>query len=300
MIVVGDLHIKNSEPHMKAIGKLFDYLEVNYPNENMMLLGDVFDSTGVPFNVVTYFIERTKKFGKHWYIISGNHDESVLKKNILEPLSHLEHITVFFEKTEIDIDGLDCLMLPYVHKAKEVYADIEWQGSVCFLHVTNIEDQWLDEGVNTDKINALQIFGHTHTHKEYPNKIILGVTLPTRNGEVSNRILFIDEKTKEHKYIDKDFSEFLSYETIEYGNFPVNKNNILNVIKAPSVPSVHSMYKDYYIREEGIELLIDEAQYEGESVFEFDSADNKKSFVEYGKEKGIRNEIVEKGLEYLV
>lgn len=50
------------------------------------------------------------------------------------------------------------------------------------------------------------------------------------------------------------------------------------------------MYKEYYIREEEIELLIDETQYEGDNVFEFSAEDNKKSFVDYGKEKGIRKE----------
>lgn len=284
---------------MEAIRKLFAFLEENYNDEIIVQLGDSFDSTGLHYDLIEEFINQTKKIGKHWFIIKGNHDESYVRGGILQPLKHYDHFTIINEKTELEIEGMKCLFLPYTHKAKEEYENIQWKGSACFLHVTNKEDEFASEGIETKSIDALQIFGHTHTHKEYTlkngnHKIIAGVPLPTRNGETVNNLIQITNEGM--KYINHGID--FGYEDIEYGSFPKNKDNILNVKKAPSVVSVCEMYKDYYIRTEGIELLLDSETENGET-FTFDVTNIKQSYIDYGKEKAVNTKVIDRGVNYL-
>lgn len=296
MLVVGDLHVKSSEPHLKAIRELFNFIEKKYNNEIIVQLGDFFDTSAIHHGIVEEFIDRTKKVGKHWYILTGNHDKSYIKGNILLPLKHYDHLTVIEEKTELLIENSSCLFLPYVHNAKEVYKDIKWSGDFCFAHITNEEDAFGEEGVNTDKIDAFQIFGHTHTYKKYKDeKIVLGVSLPTRNGEIANRLLHIKSKI-DVQMIDHNIN--FTYEDINYGKFPENKNNILNVKNAPSIVSVHEMYKEYYIRDEGIEVKLSDDNAE-ETSFTFEKGDIKETFGLYGKETSLDKSIIDCGIEYM-
>lgn len=299
--VIGDLHIKPSEPHLKAVRKLFDFLNVVVTKDDSIIqLGDFFDSSSVHHSLVYDLIDRTKKIGKHWYILRGNHDQSVIRGNILLPFDHFDHISIFETPEYLEIEGKLCYMLPYMKNAKEQIENISWTGDYAFFHLTNPEDEFVSgEGINTDNIEAFQVFGHTHIHKKYKtsrgyHKVVLGTPLCTRQGEQNNSILKISDTKIE--YLDHGIT--FAYEDIDYGSFPVSKDNIINVKKAPSVKSVYDMYKDYYIREEGIELLIDETI--GEETFSFHAGNIKESFVSYSKEKSIRDELVKKGLEYLV
>lgn len=299
--VIGDLHIKPSEPHLKAVRKLFDFLNmVVTKDDSIVQLGDFFDSSSVHHSIVHEFIDRTKKIGKHWYILRGNHDQSVIRGNILLPFDHFDHISVFELEDIVEIEGQKCYMFPYMKNAKEQIENISWTGDYAFFHLTNPEDEFVaGEGINTDNIEAYQFFGHTHTKKRYLTskgykKNVVGVPICTRNGEQNNSI---------YKIINGEVEEIIhnisfAYEDIDYGTFPVSKDNIINVKKVPSVKSVYDMYKDYYIREEGIELLIDETI--GEETFSFHAGNIKESFVSYSKEKSIRDELVKKGLEYLL
>jgi len=250
MICISDLHIKNKEPFYSATKQFLNYVADTYPDDEVVQLGDLFDASTVHSSVMYEVITILKRF-KKFHTISGNHDQSRRSGNLLLPLDHHDNIIVYDKMTEVEIEGHKCLMLPYIHNAKEEYEKVEWSGSYMFGHFTNEEDAFGDEGVNTDKINACQIFGHTHTFATYsPHKIVLGVNLPTRNGEINNPFLRI---TKTFDFFSAPL--IFEYQTIKYGEFPENKNNILNITDAPSYISVYEMYKDYHIRKEGIEIL---------------------------------------------
>lgn len=291
MVVISDLHIKSSEPHLNAIRELFDFIEKNYDDEVIVQLGDFFDTSAIHHGIVEEFIDRTKRVGKHWYILTGNHDKSYIKGNILSPLKHYDHLTVVEDKTELRIEGCSCLFLPYVHNAKEVYKDLSWSGDFCFAHITNEEDAFADEGVNTDKIDAFQVFGHTHTYKKYKDgKIVLGVPLPTRNGELVNKLMCIKSKI-DVQMIDHNVT--FSYQDINYNEFPENKNNILNVKLAPSRDLVYEVYKGYYIRNEGIELLRTEDNISNDIRKEFEESNTVEKFITWSEEKQLTKEVKE-------
>lgn len=295
MVIISDLHIKSKEPYYSSIKQFLNYILEHYPDEDVIQLGDLFDSSTAHSNTIYEIVGILKKF-KKIYILQGNHDISRRSGLITEPFKHYDNIVVYDKMTEVEIEGFKCLMLPWIYNAKEIYEQVEWFGDYMFGHVTNIEDQFGDEGINTDKIKAYQVFGHTHTARYInDNKTVMGVQIPSRNGEVPCDFLHVD-KTNKKEFIS--VPKYFEFETIEYGKFPKNKNNILNIKKAPSYQSVYDMYKDYYVRKEGIEILRTENDADIIDK-EFESGNIIDRFARYAKEKEVSKEIFECANRYL-
>lgn len=265
MIIVGDVHSKNKEPYRSAINNFFEWLIENYKNEIVVLLGDLFDSSS-PHAEVEEEIARYLVQLKKVVILKGNHDESKKSGNTLLPLNAHANITVFSEQAEIEIEGYKCLILPYTYDKR--YEEIEWSGDFCFLHMTDLKNQFGEEGIDLSKIKATKIWGHTHTPMKYDDNVIIGVPVKTRNLEKDNSIIKIDGD-KNIQYIEHP--SYFDFEKIKYGNFPENKNNILNIYDAPSMQAVRETYKDYYIRDEGVEIL----RSKDTSVFSISAKDTK-------------------------
>ena len=249
MIVIGDIHAKYKEPYLSATYNFFDWLLDNYRDENIIQVGDLFD-TASPHAEVEYRIADYITQFRSFHILSGNHDQNRRVSNTLLPLQVHDKVFVYTEKTEVTIEGHSILMLPYVENKS--YEEIKWEGQYCFLHMTDLQNQFASEGIDTSKIKATKIWGHTHTYSAYDDNIIIGVPTKTRHGESDNKVIEITENGNIN-YIDHP--SYFEFETLAYGKFPENKNNILNIVEAPSRQAVFETYKDYYIREEGIEVL---------------------------------------------
>lgn len=295
MVVISDLHTKRVQPYYDSVISFLNWLYEKYPDEEIVQLGDIFDSSSVHHSVMHTIVGVLKKF-KRFHILGGNHDVSRRSGLITEPLKHHDNIFVYDSYKEVEIEGHKCLMLPWVHNAKEIYEKIEWSGNYMFAHITNIEDQFGNEGVDTSKIKACQMFGHIHTSR-YINddKIVLGIQIPTRHGELSNNFIRISKDNKKEFVTPPVYFE---YQTLNYGEFPENKNNILNVINAPSVPAVWEKYKDYFIRRDGIQVLRTENESELKDVV-FESGNIIDKFNRYATEKSIPLEIVSCANQYL-
>lgn len=288
MLIIGDIHAKNKQPHWMFIQKMFEELITTYKEEVLVLLGDVFDTSSPVAEIEEAIANYLVQF-KEVHIVSGNHDQSKRLGNTLLPLRVHENIHVYTDKTEVVIDGKKCLILPYKDSYRE-YESIEWKGDYCFLHVTNVEDAFSDEGVSLKGIDAVQIYGHTHTHKVYDkNKIVLGVPLPTRNLEVPNSVIVTS--TSGYEFVNLETSFY--YETVSYGEFPINKSNIINVVNAPSRDSVFDKYKDYWIREEGIQILRNENDLQVEEFTSFENGNILDKFAIFSKENEISKEVTE-------
>lgn len=294
MIVhINDLHIKNKQPYLDANRELFKWLIDNYKNETLIIGGDLWDTSSPFAENEAEFIGYIKQF-KSVIINLGNHDTSRRAGNSLLHLKHHSNIQVIIDKTDLELEGNKCLFLPFIYNMKEEYDNIEWTGDYCFIHGENIEDSFGDSGLTLSKIKAKQIFSHIHIKKEYGNKYVPGVANPSRNGEFNNPILIINNGNIEWA----NHPVYFEFETIEYGKFPENKNNILNIKKAPSYQSVYDMYKDYYVRKEGIEIL----RTENDATIvdkEFESGNIIDRFARYAKEKEVSKEIFECANQYL-
>jgi predicted phosphodiesterase len=295
MIIISDLHIKNSEAHLYGIREFFKWLIENYKNEVVVQLGDTWDSSSPHADLETEFIGYFKQF-KEWHTIQGNHDTSFRLGSAIKHLQHHNNIFVYTEKTEVMIDNHLCLMLPWKFNCKEEYEKIEWRGTFCFAHVTNKEDAFANEFVDLSKIHSFKIYGHTHTQRYLQDGLVVGVPLPTRNLETVGSILQTVPNSDRLTFIK--VPSFFEYETLEYGKFPENKHNILNIINAPSKQSVFDTYKGYHIRNEGISVL--RTENDSENVMQsFEAGNIKDKFNIYSKENNIPKEIVDCGNKYL-
>jgi hypothetical protein len=204
---------------------------------------------------------------------------------------------------EINLDGNKLLCFPYkLSSMKEEYENYKSDEKIDFVitHITPPECAFADEGIQLNIDCKKYIHGHTHERTRFKDKynrehFVIGVPLPTRNGEKCNSILKInDDKSIE----EIEVPEFLKIENIEYGNLPENKDWIYNIKNAPSFQSVNDMYKDYYIRKEGITIKREESEIE----FEISEKENKslqEEFKVYSVEKGLSKEVINCCYDYL-
>ena len=296
ILVIGDMHLKNKEPYFTAQKEFLNWVDEKYPKHELLFLGDVFDTSSPAWNVFETFKSFISNRKGNVHILEGNHDKSAQKGSAVQNLQiGIDNVYVYTERQEIVIDGKKCLVCPYTYD-KSIYEDFSWNGDYCFLHLTNKEDAFGDEWVNTEGIKATQIFGHTHTFREVnKNKIVLGVPVPTRNLEINNNIIEITDSG--YSYIKHP--EYFNFEDIKYGDFPDNKNNILNIKDAPSIMSVYDMYKDYYVRYEGITFITDEEK-DDSDVFDFNSDNLEISWKDYTniKEHNVSNDVNNTALKY--
>lgn len=296
MIVISDLHIKKIEPFYSSIKQFLNYIADTYPEDEVVQLGDLFDTSTMHSNVIYEIINILKRF-KKIHILQGNHDISRRMGLITQPLNHYDNIIVYDKMAEVEIEGFTCLMLPWVYNAKELYEQIKWIGNYCFAHVTNMEDSFNGEYVDLSKVEACRIYGHTHTKRDLnENGYVMGVNIPTRNLEISNPFIRIEREEDIFEFIESP--KYFEYQSLNYGEFPENKNNILNIKNAPSYPSVYETYKDYYIRKEGIEILRTENDVNIETT-NFEAGNIVDKFNKYSKDKEISKEINNCAIRYL-
>lgn len=303
IIVISDLHIKNKEPYLSSIEKFLQYIYEKYPNNEIIQLGDLFDASTIHADILYDILSLLKKF-KKFHILTGNHDASYRLGSILKPLKHYNNLIIYDDITEVEIKGKKCLMLPFLYSnRKERIEKIEGNFDYIFTHLEHQQIAFDKENSIDFNKNLKGTFIHGHIHyisqeRDYIDKnnnqhYILGCPIPTRHLEdkQEHRIAIIDEKINFEKA-----PFYFKYENINYGIYPESKNNILNIKNAPSVQDVLTFYKDYYIREDGIELKLSE---NSEQTLSFDSSDLKIQFEEFCKEENIDKELKNFTLGYL-
>jgi len=298
LIVIGDIHLKNKEPFLSASKKFLNWLSENYNEEDMIFLGDCFDSSSPLWEVYKVFKEFLMNRKALTYILNGNHDKSKNRGCSLSSFNLLDNVTVFEEEEECQIDILNCMLLPFKYNYRE-YAELEGKYDYIFSHIVPIKAQFSSEGIKFKTLHGIFIHGHTHIFKEkdyldeYGNKhIILGVPISTRHAEDQHhQIIEINyDRNKTLEYIDVPF--YFKHETVSYGEVPESKENIINVIDAPNKKLVFEKYKEYYIREAGIKLLRTENT-QGTFKQEFESANILQKFQKYSADKNLSKEVSE-------
>jgi len=302
IVVVGDIHAKNKEPYRSSINNFFAWLIENYKDQIIVLLGDLFDSSTPHADIEEEIVKSLVQF-KKVYILTGNHDTSRKAGNTLKPLIHHHNIIIIEDREEIEIENTKCLFLPHKHTdIKQEYEEVNYkQGEIdiVFSHITHPKESFGNEGMDIKNINASKfIYGHTHTQNIHGKHIILGVPLPSRHLEHNQvgRIMKIDS-VDNYKFID--VPEFFTFEDVPFGETPKNKNNILNVLNAPSIQSVYAKYPGYYIREEGITIHRDKIEFAELMDSNNENKSLSQEFIEYARDKEIDKDIQDCCLQYL-
>lgn len=295
MIIIGDIQIQNDSAHLFGTRSLFKWLLENYKDEVIIQVGDFWNESRPNNYIENEFIGYLKQFKNGFHILTGNHDIGEISGNSLSHLKHHNNIFIYENLETPIIDGFKCLMIPYNKNMKELYDEISFSGDICFIHGEPAEVSYNQQGLSLKYLETLQIFGHIHQAKKINDKkIIIGCVVPNACNEINNPIIQIDKNGI--KYIEHPI--WFEYETLEYGQFPKNKNNILNIKNAPSMSSVYETYKDYYIREEGVEIKQSE-EFQNINEFIFESNNLTQKFINFIKESAIPESITNCCIKYL-
>lgn len=309
MLIISDIHLKEKMPYRAAIENFFKWVDTIYPDENIIFLGDVWDSSSPTWNIFSLFTNFASNSRHAIYVLEGNHTYSKRKGTVLNGLYDFANINTIIESCVKEIEGNKCLFLPYLQVDNKNYYENEFKidennFDFIFTHLSPKESSWGNEGIDFDKIDlqGTYIHGHIHTqqnewHDKNGNRhIILGCPIPTRHGEQNQEHRIARIKDKQIEFIK--VPQYFTYETIEYGTIPSNPNNVINVKNVPSWESLYKTYKDYYIREEGVEFIKTENDMQFESQ-QFEKSDLKSKFKIFSIDRSLNKEISDKCFEYI-
>ena len=232
----------------------FPYLK-KHKIDTVINMGDTFDNRrnidiqSLEWSKVNYF-DRIKELGITVHTVIGNHDIYYKDTNDVNSVDLLlreyNNIIVYSEPTEINVDGLDILLLPWITeenrketldsidktKSKVVMGHLELNGFVATRgHImehgmdTNIFDKF-------DKVYS----GHYHTRSNNGNIFYLGNPYEMFWNDVNDKRGFhlFDTKTIKHTPINNPYRLFYNiyYEDTNYKLFDSReyKNKIVKVI----------------------------------------------------------------------
>jgi hypothetical protein len=298
MIIISDLHLKENQPFQDAQKEFLKWLDEKFPNDILIFLGDCFDSSAPMWSIYSLFKSFLMNRERQVYIIQGNHSLSKRKGSALKGLHLIPNVKVFFEMEECTIENQRCLFMPHIYRdLKETYEKIEGAFDFIFTHLTPWFAPFSEvTGITFSKnLKGQFIHGHEHINCKRDNHLILGVPYITRHKEQDKKFQVL-EITQNKELIFYDVPQFFTYETISYGEEPTSKNNILNIKNTPSIIDAYSKYKDYYIRDDGIELKINE---DINQTLSFDSSDIKQEFMTFCKEENIDDKLRDFSLGFL-
>ena len=305
ILIISDIQAYRKEPYWFGIQKLFEeYLIPNYKDYILVHGGDFYEISHPHAEIRKKMTEYILNF-KEVHTILGNHDISQIKGSGIEELKLHKNIFVYDKLSEVIIENLKCLMIPFSNKIsiiEDYNKNLKGKYDLVFSHWTpklySFGSNYLD--LKNIIANIGIFIAHIHIPKNYKeydnNNYIIGTPQPTREGEQNfkPRIFLIeDNKLREEK-----LPIYVSIKNIEYGQLPENKDWIYNIKNAPSFQAVNDMYKDYYVRKEGITIKREENEIE----FENSEKENKslqEEFKVYSIEKGVSKEIINCCLEYL-
>jgi len=246
--------------------KLFqDYFEQFYKNiffptleqhgiETVIHMGDAFDSRkSIDFVGLDWtrrvVLDPLSKYNVH--LVTGNHDVYFKNSNKVNSpellLQNYSNIKIYSEPTEIKVDNLNILLLPWINsenekktlkmiksnKSKIAMGHLELQGFRVNKHLV-MEEHGLEANIFS---NFKKVFsGHYHTRSDNGTVFYLGNPYEIYWSDVNDTRGFtiFDTETLEHFHIDNPYRMFYNiyYEDTPYQTFDVREyeNKILRVI----------------------------------------------------------------------
>ena len=242
-----------------------DYFEQFYNNvffptleqygiDTIIHMGDAFDSRkSIDFAGLDWtrkvVLEPISKYKVH--LITGNHDVYFKNSNKVNSpellLNDYENIKTYSEPTQVNIGGLDILLLPWINsenqeksfkmikntKAKVAMGHLELQGFRVNKNLV-MEEHGLEADIFS---NFKKVFsGHYHTRSDNGTVFYLGNPYEIYWNDVNDPRGFtiFDTETLEHFHIDNPYRMFYNiyYEDTPYQTFDVREyeNKIVRVI----------------------------------------------------------------------
>jgi len=231
--------------------KLFhDYFEKFYKNtffptidergiKHIVHMGDCFDSRkGIDFSALDWskrvFFDEVKKRGIEVHLVAGNHDTYYKNTNEINSvellLKEYDNVHVYSKATEVNIAGLDVVLVPWICEDNEKETLKLIEKTTCKIALGHFEFKGfrvnrqivMDHGTEINSFEKfLRVFsGHYHTRSDDGRIYYLGNPYEMFWNDVSDRRGFtiLDTETLGHNSIDNPYRLFYNvyYEDNDY------------------------------------------------------------------------------------
>ena len=232
----------------------FPYLE-EHQIDIVIDMGDTFDNrrnidlASLEWSKRVYF-DKLKSLGVHLHSIVGNHTAYYKDTNDVNSidllLTEYDNISVYSEASEIKIDGLDILLLPWINqenkdstfdvvkktKAKVAMGHLELNGFRA--HTTHV----MEHGMDIDPFKKFDkvYSGHYHTRSDNGKIYYLGNPYEIYWNDVNDTRGFhiFDTETQKHTPVNNPYKLFhiLYYQDTNYKLFDARelKNKIVKIV----------------------------------------------------------------------
>jgi metallophosphoesterase superfamily enzyme len=218
-------------------------------------MGDTFDSRkGIDFSALSWaknnYYDRLQDMGVKVHTIVGNHTAYYKNTNDVNAVDLLlreyDNVTVYSEPTEVKLDKLKVLFIPWINQEneKETYQLIE--NTICSCAMGHLELQGfrvnkqivMEHGHDCELYSKFtKVFsGHYHTRSDNGRVYYLGNPYEMFWSDVGDRRGFtiFDTETLEHTPVDNPYRLFYNiyYEDTNYQTFDAREyeNKIVKVI----------------------------------------------------------------------
>lgn len=218
-------------------------------------MGDTFDNrTGINYSALAWakdnYYDRLKEMGIKVYTIVGNHTAYYKNTNNINAVDLLlreyDNVHVISEYEEINIDGLDIAMVPWINSENEASTYSSLEKSKCPIVMGHLELQGfyanklhlMEHGANRNPYKKFEkvYSGHYHHRSSEDNIHYLGNPYEIYWNDLEDVRGFhlFDTKTLDHTPVDNPFKMFyrLYYEDTPHQtfNFSEYKNKIVKLI----------------------------------------------------------------------
>ena len=232
----------------------FPYLE-EHGITTIVDMGDTFDNRqGINFGSLAWskdnYYDRLKDMGVQIHTIVGNHTAFYKNTNEVNAVDLLlreyDNVKVYSEATQVDLDKLKVLFIPWINKENEESTFKLIKDSVCKIAMGHLELSGfrahrgciMENGYASELYSEFtKVFsGHYHTRSDDGRIYYLGNPYEMFWNDVGDRRGFhiFDTETLEHVPVDNPYRLFYNiyYEDTNYQTFDVREyqNKIVKVI----------------------------------------------------------------------
>ena len=209
-------------------------------------MGDTFDSRkGVDFSSLAWaknnYYDRLEKMGCEIHTIVGNHTAYYKNTNDVNAVDLLlreyENVKIYSEATDIKIDNLNILLVPWINSENEkmTLEALNNSKSKCVMGHLEFEGFRIHRGFVMDQGTDVKLFdkfdrvysGHYHTRSDDGKIFYLGNPYEMYWNDVSDTRGFhlFDTETLEHTPIDNPYKMFYNiyYEDTNHQTFDTRK-----------------------------------------------------------------------------
>lgn len=254
MLVIGDLHLMRNWIKKQQVENFFEWLHKQdcfTKEKNIVFLGDLFEIPCPDVSLVVFYLQVFSKIWKDKtiYLLEGNHDHN-LTENALDYFTVLDNVKLIKDLQELEIEGRKCLFLPdYSYEGtdklpmEEYYSSLKGEYDYIFAHVMDETQNFGSKFCDLKNVKGKRLFGHIHTSTLEKGGNYLGSAVKNSSTEKDDNKVLALINADGLKLVQ--VPSFLEYETVNYGDEPNCKDNLLllNVTGAPSKAEAEEFYE---------------------------------------------------------